>query len=44
MDRARTSLSAEHGIDEVMKANNLDAILFPTGLEAPRSPLAATRR
>ncbi|HKA37225.1 MAG TPA: amidase family protein [Thermoanaerobaculia bacterium] len=30
MDRARdVELSAKHGIDEVMKANNLDAILFP---------------
>jgi len=29
-DRARDiSLSATHGIDEVMKANNLDALLFP---------------
>jgi amidase len=30
MDRARDiELSAKHGIDEVMKAQNLDAILFP---------------
>jgi amidase len=29
-DRARDlRLTAEHGIDEVMKANNLDALLFP---------------
>lgn len=32
IDRARDlALSATHGIDEVMKANNLDAILFPGG-------------
>ena len=30
-DRAKDiALSATHGIDEVMKANNLDALLFPT--------------
>src|SRR5260221_12644715 len=29
-DRARdVQLTATHGIDEVMKANNLDALLFP---------------
>ncbi len=32
IDRAKDlALSAAHGIDEVMKANNLDAILFPGG-------------
>ena len=32
IDRAKDlALSAAHGIDEVMKANNLDAVLFPGG-------------
>ena len=34
-DRAKDIyLSATHGIDEVMKANNLDALLFPDGIGA----------
>ena len=34
-DRAKDIfLSATHGIDEVMKANNLDALLFPDGVGA----------
>ncbi|HWE52388.1 MAG TPA: hypothetical protein VG273_21510 [Bryobacteraceae bacterium] len=40
-DRAKDiALSATHGIDEVMKANNLDAILFPgpTGASIAAKP------
>jgi amidase len=34
-DRAKDiALTATHGIDEVMKANNLDALLFPGGVGA----------
>ena len=38
-DRAKDiALAGTHGIDEAMKANNLDALLFPGASGAARSP------